>query len=102
MIRRGKKVNKQQYGLTLCIQEPIPRSTASLHASTIAKPGSAVATGRADFQRDSDKAAAFNCAPARPLKTSGWIRTQITCLNTGSCHVSAVIILSFQCDRNLK
>lgn len=50
-------------------------------------------------------AAAFKCVPARPLKMPAWKKEgkkKITCLNIGSCHVSAVITLSFWYDRNLK
>lgn len=49
-------------------------------------------------------AAAFKYAPARPLKMPAQKKKKkkITCLNIGSCHVSAVITLSFWYDRNFK
>lgn len=46
-------------------------------------------------------AAAFKCVSARPLKRPAWEKKQITCLNIGSGHVSAVINFSF-CYDNIK
>lgn len=73
------------------IQEALPLYMHSLWQSQVLQ----LPQGGLTFKEPVTMAAAFNCAPARPLKTSGWVRTQITCLNTGCCHVSAVIILSF-------
>lgn len=59
----GKKDNRQLYRLNVCIHIAHNEKHRLSTESTVTKPGSAIATGRTDFQRAGDNGSCFQvCA----------------------------------------